>query len=103
LQPAADRLSTWWSEVSQGRRANDQSETPLFDAGQDHADFRVPGPRKSAVLRVYEKSTTFLQLEAVNDNLKDFGLKKSLDNGSPTESVLGSWPDPSPIPAPRIK
>jgi hypothetical protein len=35
---------------------------------------------KNAVLRMYEKFSTFLRLEALSNNLKDFGLKKSLDN-----------------------
>jgi hypothetical protein len=29
---------------------------------------------------MYEKFSTFLRLEALSNNLKDFGLKKSLDN-----------------------
>jgi hypothetical protein len=43
-----------------------------------HHVFRACG--KNAVLRMYEKFTTFLRLEALSNNLKDFGLKKSLDN-----------------------
>ncbi len=31
---------------------------------------------KNAVLRMYEKFSTFLRLEALSNNLKDFGLKK---------------------------
>lgn len=31
-------------------------------------------------MRMYEKFTTFLRLEALSNNLKDFGLRKSLDN-----------------------
>jgi hypothetical protein len=37
---------------------------------------------------MYEKFTTFLRLEALNSNLKDFGLKKSLEKpGSGTREV----------------
>lgn len=43
-----------------------------------HHVFRACG--KNAVLRMYEKFSTFLRLEALSNNLKDFGLKKSLDN-----------------------
>jgi len=42
-----------------------------------HHVFRTCG--KNAVLRMYEKFTTFLRLEALSNNLKDFGLRKSLD------------------------
>ena len=35
---------------------------------------------KNAVMRMYEKFSTFLRLEALSNNLKDFGLKKGLDN-----------------------
>ena len=31
-------------------------------------------------MRMYEKFSTFLRLEALSNNLKDFGLNKSLDN-----------------------
>jgi hypothetical protein len=41
----------------------------------------VPGAcGKNAVLRMYEKFTTFLRLEALDSNLKDFGLKKAVEN-----------------------
>jgi hypothetical protein len=35
---------------------------------------------KNAVLRMDEKFSTFLPLKVLSNNLKDFGLKKSLDN-----------------------
>ena len=35
---------------------------------------------KNAVMRMYEKFSTFLRLEALSNNLKDFGLNKGLDN-----------------------
>jgi hypothetical protein len=35
---------------------------------------------KNAVLRMYEKFSTFLRVEALSNNLRDFGLNKGLDN-----------------------
>jgi hypothetical protein len=35
---------------------------------------------KNAVMRMYEKFSTFLRLEALSNNLNDFGLNKGLDN-----------------------
>jgi hypothetical protein len=53
-------------------------QTVLEKVEHGHHVFRACG--KNAVLRMYEKFTTFLRLEALSNNLKDFGLKKSLDN-----------------------
>jgi len=39
--------------------------------------FSVLAPRM--LFRMYEKYATFLRLEALSNNLKDFGLLKSLD------------------------
>lgn len=38
---------------------------------------------KNAVLRMYEKFSTFLRIEALGNNLKDFGLKKP--------AILSGW------------
>src|SRR5207247_9310136 len=56
-----------------------------------HHVFRACG--KNAVLRMYEKFTTFLRLEALSNNLKDFGLKKSLDNLETVRQTLASVTD----------
>lgn len=56
-----------------------------------HHVFRACG--KNAVLRMYEKFTTFLRLEALSNNLKDFGLKKSLDNLEAVREKLAAATD----------
>ena len=48
---------------------------------------------KHAVLRQYEKFSTFLRNEACSNNLKDFGLKKSLDNLQAVREKLQSVTD----------
>jgi hypothetical protein len=48
---------------------------------------------KNAVLRMYEKFSTFLRLEALSNNLKDFGLKKSLDNLDQVRRTLATVTD----------
>jgi hypothetical protein len=53
-------------------------QSVLENMEHGHHVFRACG--KNAVLRMYEKFTTFLRLEALSNNLKDFGMKKSLDN-----------------------
>ena len=53
-------------------------QSVLENVEHGHHVFRACG--RNAVLRMYEKFTTFLRLEALSNNLKDFGLKKSLDN-----------------------
>jgi hypothetical protein len=56
-----------------------------------HHVFRVCG--KNAVLRMYEKFSTFLRLEALSNNLKDFGLKKSLNNLDAVREKLAAATD----------
>ena len=46
----------------------------------DHGHHVLRACAKNAVLRMYEKFSTFLRIEALSNNLKDFGLKKSLDH-----------------------
>ena len=41
---------------------------------------------KHAVLKQYEKFSTFLRNELCSNNLKDFGLRKGLDNLEGTSS-----------------
>ena len=48
---------------------------------------------KNAVLRMYEKFTTFLRLEVLSNNLKDFGLKKSLNNLETVRQTLATVTD----------
>jgi len=60
------------------KRLRGKLQSVLEKIEHGHHVFRACG--KNAVLRMYEKFTTFLRLEALSNNLKDFGLKKSLDN-----------------------
>ncbi len=48
---------------------------------------------KNAVMRMYEKFSTFLRLEALSNNLKDFGLKKGLDNLDQVRRTLAAVTD----------
>jgi hypothetical protein len=48
---------------------------------------------KNAVMRMYEKFSTFLRLEALSNNLKDFGLNKGLDNLDQVRRTLGDVTD----------
>jgi hypothetical protein len=48
---------------------------------------------KNAVLRMYEKFSTFLRLEALSNNLHDFGLNKGLDNLDAVRRTLGAVTD----------
>jgi hypothetical protein len=66
-------------------------QTVLEKVEHGHHVFRACG--KNAVLRMYEKFTTFLRLEALSNNLKDFGLKKSLDNLEAVREKLAAATD----------
>jgi hypothetical protein len=44
-------------------------------------------------MRMYEKFSTFLRLEALSNNLKDFGLNKGLDNLAKVRRTLGAVTD----------
>ena len=46
----------------------------------DHGHHVLRACAKNAVLRMYEKFSTFLRVEVLSNNLKDFGLKKSLEH-----------------------
>jgi hypothetical protein len=48
---------------------------------------------KNAVLPMYEKFSTFLRLEVLSNNLKDFGRKKSLDNLEAVRQTLAALTD----------
>ena len=48
---------------------------------------------KNAVMRMYEKFSTFLRLEALSNNLKDFGLNKGLDNLDQVRRTLAAVTD----------
>jgi hypothetical protein len=75
--------------INKTLRGKLQSVLERLDHG--HHVFRACG--KNAVLRMYEKFATFLRLEALSNNLKDFGLKKSLDNLEAVRKKLAAVTD----------
>jgi hypothetical protein len=59
----------------------------------DHGHHVLRACGKNAVLRMYEKFATFLRLEVLSNNLKDFGLKKSLHNLETVRQPLATATD----------
>lgn len=59
----------------------------------EHGHHGLRACAKNAVLRMYEKFSTFLRLEVLSNNLKDFGLTKSLDNLEAVRHTLASVTD----------
>jgi hypothetical protein len=59
----------------------------------DHGHHVLRAYAKNAVMRMYEKFSTFLRLEALSNNLKDFGLNKGLDNLDKVRRTLGAVTD----------
>jgi hypothetical protein len=59
----------------------------------DHGHHVLRAYAKNAVMRMYEKFSTFLRLEALSNNLKDFGLPKSLDHLDQVRGILGAVTD----------
>jgi|SRR5882762_6460753 len=59
----------------------------------EHGHHVLRAYAKNAVMRMYEKFSTFLRLEALSNNLKDFGLNKGLDNLDKVRRVLGAVTD----------
>jgi hypothetical protein len=59
----------------------------------DHGHHVLRACAKHAVLRMYEKFSTFLRLQVLSNNLKDFGLKKSLDNLETVRQTLATVTD----------
>jgi hypothetical protein len=73
------------------RRLRGKLQSVLEKIQHGHHVFRACG--KSAVLRMYEKCAMFLRLEALSNNLKDFGLRKSLDNLDAVRKTLAAVTD----------
>ena len=48
----------------------------------EHGHYVLRAYAKNAVVRMYEKFSTFLRLEALSNNLKDFGLNKGLNQAA---------------------
>ena len=62
----------------------------------EHGHHVLRADAKHAVMRRYEKFSTFLRLEALSNNLKDFGLNKGLDNLDDVRRILRPSPTASP-------
>jgi hypothetical protein len=73
------------------KRLRGKLQSVLENVEHGHHVFRACG--KSAVLRMYEKFATFLRLEALSNNLKDFGLRKSLDHLDAVRKTLAAVTD----------
>jgi hypothetical protein len=59
----------------------------------EHGHHVLRAYAKSAVIRMYEKFSTFLRLEALSNNLYDFGLKRGLDNLDQVRQTLAAVTD----------
>jgi len=59
----------------------------------EHGPHVLRAYAKNAVMRMYEKFSTFLRLEALSNNLKDFGLNKGLDNLDDVRRTLAAVTD----------
>jgi hypothetical protein len=59
----------------------------------EHGHHVLRACAKNAVLRMYEKFSIFLRLEVLSNNLRDFGLGKSLDNLEPVRQTLAAITD----------
>ena len=90
LRLLPDRITQIFGfRISKRWRGKLQSVLEKVDHG--HHVFRACG--RNAVLRMYEKFSTFLRLEALSNNLKDFGLKKSLENLAAVRHTLATVTD----------
>jgi hypothetical protein len=59
----------------------------------DHGHHVLRACAKNAVLRMYEKFSTFLRIEALSNNLRDFRLHKSLDTLETVRQTLANVTD----------
>ena len=59
----------------------------------DHGHHVLRAGAKNAILRMYEKFSTFLRIEALSNDLKDFALKKSLDHLDAVRQKLSAVTD----------
>ena len=86
----ADKLSQMFG-FRLHKRIRGKLATVLERMDHGHHVLRACG--KNAVLRMYEKFATFLRLEVLSNNLRDFGLKKSLDNLETVRQTLATVTD----------
>jgi hypothetical protein len=59
----------------------------------EHGHHVLRAYARNAVMRMYEKFSTFLRLETLSNNLKDFGLNKGLDNLEQVRHLLAAVTD----------
>jgi len=86
----ADKLSQMFG-FRLHKRLRGKLATVLENIEHGHHVLRACG--KNAVLRMYEKFNTFLRLEVLSNNLRDFGLKKSLENLDIVRQTLAAVTD----------
>ncbi|HVI79373.1 MAG TPA: hypothetical protein VM715_14660 [Candidatus Acidoferrum sp.] len=90
-------LRMWPDKITQifgfrvHKRLRGKLQSMLEKVEHGHHVFRACG--QSAVLRMYEKFAMFLRLEALSNNLRDFGLRKSLDNLDAVRKTLTAVTD----------
>jgi hypothetical protein len=85
LRLSADRISQVFGWRLPGKLSSVLERT-------EHGHHVLRAYAKNAVMRMYEKFSTFL-LEALSNNLKDFALNKGLDNLDKVRRILGAVTD----------
>jgi hypothetical protein len=90
LRLTADKISQMFG-FRLSRRMRGNLSTVLERMEHGHHVLRACA--KNAVLRMYEKFSTFLRIEALSNNLRDFGLHKSLDNLETVRQTLANATD----------
>ena len=90
LRLSADRISQIFGWRLH-KRMSGKLTSVLERTEQGHHVLRAYA--KNAVMRMYETFSTFLRLEALSNNLKDFGLNKGLDNLDDVRRTLAAVTD----------
>jgi hypothetical protein len=90
LRLSADRISQIFGWRLH-RRIAGKLTSALERTGHGHHVLRAYA--RNAVMRMYEKFSTFLRLEVLSNNLKDFGLNKGLDNLDDIRRILAAVTD----------
>lgn len=90
LRLTADKIALVFG-FRRHKRLRGKLQSVLEKIDHGHHVFRAYG--KNAVLRMYEKFSTFLRIEALSNNLKDFGLLKSLEHLDQARQTLAAVTD----------
>jgi hypothetical protein len=90
LRLTADKITQRFG-FRRHKRLRGKLSSVLEQVEHGHHVFRCYA--KNAVLRMYEKFSTFLRLEALSNNLRDFGLTKGLDNLEAVRRTLAAVTD----------